>query len=459
METFTCRHLSPRLTTRNDFVLLLMCVAVCGCRRPCRPVQYVDQSRCRQVNISLRRAFSFYLVGIRAALSDKQHKANIARSPISLFVAYSTETHVEIKITMLRMFYDCIDLATPDSDGWQVHEWLKRAYAREKVPISQNSITWLLHLTANERYVECSPRIIWSALQHAVRSVLNHERYSRSLEGLLQLSDKEMNNMNQRHLSAFGSWLALRVSGRALLPMVLYLGSFLQMRGFDWIENSMSHREFLQAQPNLYAAWCNAVLDAVEKIEVYMREELDLSIQQLGWTRDDLIHALSETDDAALSSNADPQTCSQCKDNYGTMVQGLVEPARIAVEECVETGHESDCICQSIFVANDLNAEISDYTGVYFDESEEDDPDTDDEFFDTQPHHFDTRNGSNGSMFSVMATLLYKAQGRIWIGKYAIGERLCATCFLFKEQYIGKDGFAAEFPPMPKSFESFRTKW
>jgi hypothetical protein len=422
-------------------------------------VQHVDQSRCRQVSTGLRRAFSFYLVGIRTALSDKEPKTNIARSPISLFVAYSTETHAETKITMLRMFYDCIDLATSDGDGWQVHDWLKRAYAREKVPISQNSITWLLHLTANERYVECSPRIVWSALQHAVRSVLNHERYSRCLEGLLQLSDEETNNINQRHLSAFGSWIALRVSARALLPMVLYVGSFLQMRGFDWIEDSMSHREFLQAQPNLYAAWCNAVLDAVEKIEVYMREELDLSIQQLGWTRDDLIHRLSETDDVVLSSNVEPQTCSQCKDNYGTMAQGLVEPARIAVEECVETGHEFDCICQSIFVAKDHNAEISDYTGVYFDGYQEDDPDTDDEFFDTQPHPFDARHDSNSNTFPAIATLLYKAQGRIWIGKHAIGERLCATCFLFKEQYIGEDGFAAEFPPMPKSFESFRTKW
>lgn len=370
--------------------------------------------------------------------------------------------HAAAKITMLRMFYDCIDLASPESDGWQVHDWLKRAYAREKVPISQNSITWLLHLTANERYVECSPRIVWSALQHAMRSVLNHERYSRHLERLLQFSEDETRNISQRHLSALGSWIAVRVSGRALLPMLLYVGSFLQMKGFDWIEDSMSHREFLQAQPNLYAAWCHAVLDAVEKIELYMREELDLSMQHLGWTRDDLISALSNTDVVTLSSNThllNPQSCSQCKDNYNMMAHSLVEPARIAIQECVKTGHEPDCICQSIFTENDLGAENSDYSGVCCNEEEGDESDADEEFFDAQPLHFDNQDQSNSKMFSEVATLLYKAQGRIWIGEYAIGERLCATCFLFKEQYIGEDGFAAEFPPMPKSFESFRTKW
>jgi hypothetical protein len=385
------------------------------------------------------------------------------RSPVSLFVAYSTEMHAETKIAMLRIFYDCIDLSSPESDGWLVHEWLKRAYAREKVPISQNSITWLLHLTANERYVECSPRIFWSALQHAMRSVLNHQRYSRHLERLLQLSDDETRIVSQRHLSAFGSWMALRVNGRALLPMALCVGSLLQMKGFDWIEDSMSHREFLQMQPNLYTAWCHAVLDAVEKIEVYMREELDSSMQQLGWTRNDLIGALSDKDVASLSSDdhtTNPKTCSQCEDEYNMLAQSLVEPARIAIDECVKTGHESDCVCQSIsFTSHDLAAELPDYTGICYDEDDGDKSNADAGFFDAQPFHFDDQNHPDGNMFSDIATLLYKAQGRIWIGKYAVGERLCATCFLFKEEYIGEDGFAVEFPPMPKSFESFRTKW
>jgi hypothetical protein len=60
------------------------------------------------------------------------------------------------------------------------------------------------------------------------------------------------------------------------------------------------------------------------------------------------------------------------------------------------------------------------------------------------------------TMFSDIATLLYSAQGRNWMNSYAIGERLCSICFLRKEQYIGADGLAAEFPPMPTSFEGLR---
>lgn len=365
---------------------------------------------------------------------------------------------------MLRMFYDCIDLSSPESDGWQVHDWLKRAYAREKVPISQNSITWLLHLTANERYVECSPRIVWSALQHAVRSVLNHERYSRHLERILQLSENETRSISHRQLDALGFWIALRVNGRTLLPMVLHVGSFLQLKGFDWIEDHMSHRQFLQAQPNLYAAWCHALLDTVEKMEDYMREELDLCMQQLSWARNDLTSALSNTEAGSYitkDQDLDFQICSQCKDNYGVMAHSLVEPARIAIQECVQTGHDSDCICRNICKENELAAKLSDYTGVCRDDYEDDESDMDEDLFEeAQPYlfgHPPSQSQQDCNVFSDVATLLYRAQGRIWIGRYAIGERICATCFLLREQYIGEDGFAAEFPAMPKSFESFRT--
>jgi hypothetical protein len=367
---------------------------------------------------------------------------------------------------MLRMFYDCIDLSSPESDGWQVHEWLKRAYAREKVPISQNSITWLLYLTANEPYVEVNPRIVWSGLQHAVRSVLNHERNGRYVERLLQLSGDESRRISQQHLSAFAYWIALRVSGRALLPMCLQVGSLLQMKGFDWVEDYMSHRQFLQIQPSLYTAWCHTVLDNTKNKEAYMQEEMESSMRQLGWTRDHLLSMLSDTEAAPCDPSDDRssnQVCSQCKDYYGLMPHNLVEPARIAVQECVRTGHDPDCICQSIYIKRDVAAEISYYTGVCSDDSNEDEPDVEDDyFFDAQPHLFESPLAQiqpSCNVFSDVATLLYGAQGRIWIGTYAIGERLCATCFLLKELYIGEDGFVAEFPGMPKSFESFRNKW
>lgn len=361
---------------------------------------------------------------------------------------------------MLRVFYDCIDLSSPESDGRQVHEWFKRAYAREKVPISQNRITWLLHFTANEQYVECNPRILWSALQHAVRSVLNHERYSRHLECILRLSDLETRDINQRHLNALGYCLALRVSGRTLLPMVAYVGSFLQMRGFDWIEDHtcMSQRQFSRTQPNLYAAWCHAVLDAVENIEVYMREELHKCLQILGWTRRDLLRSLNDTDNTPINEDEHNRSflvCSRCKDSYVTGMSNLMQPTRIAIQECVRTGHDYNCTCEGRHQEIQVLRQLPEYTGRCCDGSDENGPSFDeDDVFDAEPYIFES--DCDGS--SEVATLLYRAQGRIWIGEYTMDDRLCATCFLFKEQYIGEDGFATEFPPMPKTFESLRTE-
>lgn len=390
------------------------------------------------------------------------------RSPISLFVACCNEEHADVKIAMLRMFCDCIDIASPESDGWNVHDWLKRAYARERVPISNNSITWLLHLTANEEYVEFSARNIWSALQHAMRLILNHARHSRYLEGLLNLLQAEKDSISQRHLDALNIWLALRVGGRVVLPMVVNAGSFLQMKGFDWMEDNLTHKQFMQALPSIYAAWCHALLDCIEKVKVYMKEELDLCLRQKRWTRDDFVHALSHSSvDSNLRALQSPSltACTRCQEDYGLLPCALVEPARIAVTECVKTAHNSDCVCQSMCKDQALiisPTALPDYTGTCQENEIGDDTDTDDEFFDTQPHLFDELHASNqpsSSLFTDIATLLYSAQGRLWMGQYAIGERLCASCFLLKEKYIGEDGLAIDFPPLPTSFEGLRIKW
>jgi hypothetical protein len=398
-------------------------------------------------------------------MSSYGSDAKKTRSPISLFVASCTDEHVDTKIAMLRLFYDCIDIADADSDGWSVHDWLKRAYARERVPISRNSITWLLHLTVNEEYVEFSARNIWSALQHALRSVLNHARHSNYLEQILCLSDDQRSKVSRRHLDALGSWLALRVSGRVVLPMIVNAGSFLQMRGFDWMEDNLTHRQFVQALPNIYSAWCNALLDCIEQVRAYLREELDGCLCQLGTTRHALIRALTQT--KGISHNASvgnlPSTaCTHCKDDYGPFACLLVEPARIAVTECVKSGHNSDCVCDKIQKDPTTSEQFQEYTGVFQMEDNDDDTYADDEFFDAQPHLFndtDLQTRPMSNIFTDIATLLYSAQGRIWLNEYSVGERLCSTCLLSKEKYIGEDGLSTDFPPMPKSFEGLRVKW
>jgi len=366
---------------------------------------------------------------------------------------------------MLRLFNECIDIADADSDGWTVHDWLKRAYARERVPISRNSITWLLHLTVNEEYVEFSARNIWSALQHAMRSVLNHARHSSYLEQILSLSRDERLKVSKRHLDALGSWLALRVSGRVVLPMVVNAGSFLQMKGFDWMEDNLTHKQFLQALPSIYSAWCTAVLDCIEQVKAHMREELDKYLCQLGMTRDAFVRALTHTSSIPADANPGmtPSTaCSHCGDDYGPLACGLVEPARIAVTECVKTAHSSDCVCDNIHKDFTACEKLPEYTGAYEMGEDNGNTDTDNEFFDAQPHIFndtDLKANPESNMFTDIATLLYSAQGRIWLGEHSVGERLCSTCLLLKEKYIGEDGLSADFPPMPRSFEGLRVKW
>jgi hypothetical protein len=368
-----------------------------------------------------------------------------------------------LKIDMLRLFCDCIDLSDADSDGWVVHEWLKKAYAAERKPISQNSITWLLHLTANEEYVEFGTRNVWSALQHAVRSILNHGRFGKVLERILNLSTEEFGNISQRRVDALGAWLALRVNGLVILPMVVSAGSFLQMRGFDWVDDVMPHDQFVQALPNIYAAWCYAILDAVERLEAYMREELEQCLMQLSLTREAFLDAMSHSVTASSRSkhgHAQRIVCTDCGEDYTALGDGLVEPTRIAITECVLTGHDFTCNCHTMdnFNIHRIQAEPLVYTGAYH-EGEAADIDIDEDFFDAEPYLFDTKSSTNLNVFSNTATLLYRAHGRVWIGNYTLGEQLCADCFLARELYIGEDGLAADFPPMPKNFEGLRVKW
>jgi hypothetical protein len=376
-----------------------------------------------------------------------------------LYVSHSTDRSADEKIEMLRLFCDCIDLSDADSDGWLVHEWLKKAYATERKPISQNSITWLLHLTGNEEYVEFSARQVWSALQHAVRSVLNNGRFGNVLERILNLSPQERLSTSHGHVDALGAWLALRVNGRVLLPMVLNAGSFLQMKGFDWIDDDMPHQQFLQALPTIYAAWCHAVLDAVENVETYMRDEFDQCLGQLNMTQEAFLDTISR--DNTDHKTTGRRRCTDCQADYSALDQGLVQPAQIAVTECVSTGHSFNCNCQSMddFTSIVMQFHLPTYSGAYGKEDVDNEADSDDEFFDAEPHFFDRSACNKPDAFSDIATMLFRAHGRVWIDKYAIGEELCASCFLFREQYIREDGLAADWPPTPRSFEGLRAKW
>ncbi|KAH7401636.1 hypothetical protein BKA66DRAFT_585814 [Pyrenochaeta sp. MPI-SDFR-AT-0127] len=367
----------------------------------------------------------------------------------------------------ILLFSDCIDLAGPSDDGWTVHEWLKRAYAKERVPISRNSITWLLHLTAKEEYVVFGARTIWCGLQHGIRSILGHEQNSRFLYRIMDLSEHDLKAVSRTHINAIGFWLALRICGRELLPMAVKAGSFLQMKGFDWVEDDITQKQFLKALPELYTAWCHTLLDCVGKAEDYMRLELEVCIEKMGWKHDVLLSGVSCKNTFVEDfgrKNLLKRACTRCKDDYSTLGLGLIEPARIAVTECIRSNHKFKCICRK----NDDNGtnSVNVPLPAYSTEHDSENSDTEEEFFDAASHLIVDPSFSNqhsslsdiSDIFNETAILLYQSHGRVWMGNYEIGEHLCATCFLLEEQYISEDGLGTDFPSMPESFEGLRIK-
>ncbi|KAH8722344.1 hypothetical protein GQ44DRAFT_741717 [Phaeosphaeriaceae sp. PMI808] len=375
------------------------------------------------------------------------------------------ESHVDVKIPMLRLFSECIDLADANSDGWTVHEWLKRSYAREKVPISRNSITWLLLMTCNEEYVNFSSRTIWLGLQHAIRTVLCHERHGQFLVRILDLSDSEAEAIGPSHLDSISLLMAFRVTGRVILQMAVTGGSFLHIKGFDWVDDDdVSRSQYLQTLPMIYSAWCHALLDCADNMEDYLREEFEQHLEQLRLTREGFLDTMScrITNSGNGHKNRTENMCTSCANDYNSLPSGLVSPVRISLAECAQTHHRFNCGCDRVyksgFVA--LNIPLSEYS--CFSGNYAEDSDDDEEFYDAEP--YPTADSilpeeDSADAFSKVATPLYRCHGRYWLGEYEADEYLCATCFLVRERYTGEDGLIADFPPMPEHFEGLRFKW
>lgn len=365
---------------------------------------------------------------------------------------------------MLRLFSDCIDLSESDSDGWTVHEWLKKRFAKERVPISNNSITWLLSMTANEEYVTISATRIWSALQHALRTVLCHEYHNSFLEKALHLQKTERASISQSHLDAISRLIALKVSGRVLLPMVVSAGSFLRIKGFDWITDDLTYREYLQALPTLYSAWCQALLDCVERLEHYIQLEFEEYLNQQCWTRNEFVNAISERNVKAQGSYRlrSYRACTRCDNDYSSVPGGLVSPTQIAVSECTQGKYDFDCECQTTCDSTipPEYAELPKYSGICYDGKGEEE--FDDIFFDAESEQLDdiaSLGTDSCSIFCDVATVLYRSQGRVWMGTYTSKDHLCASCLLIEENFTCDDGLIADFSPVPESFVGLRYKW
>ncbi|TVY81433.1 hypothetical protein LSUE1_G001778 [Lachnellula suecica] len=385
-------------------------------------------------------------------------------SPITIFAVTAHEMPAEQKIRMLRLFSDCLELSDPSGDGWTVHAELKKAYNKENVPVSRNSISWLLRTTASERLVAFGPKTVWHALQHAVRSFLVHERDNRFLQRLLDPDQKDVKNTNFSQAAAMGHWLAIRASQRKLLPMVTDAGRFLHLGGFDWVEDDITPSHFVKALPVIYTTWSLALPDNIDKVEAFVSIELEDILVKMNWTESFMLESMRHREEGERKSPENVKCCSSCGDDYSRLGVGLVAPAWIAFVECIKTGHKFHCSCTEFLVKTGATIRP-----VLSDDRSDGESDVDEEFFreteddileSCEEHMRKWAETIGVDPFLDAATLLYRAQGRVWLHCYEPADLVCATCFLFHEEYIGEDGLGTEgdFSPMPESFVMFRSE-
>ncbi|KAF2652831.1 hypothetical protein K491DRAFT_30399 [Lophiostoma macrostomum CBS 122681] len=396
----------------------------------------------------------------KTALAYEGPATNVL-SPIAMFATLARCLSSESKIDMLRLFMDCLDISDPQGDGWIVHYELKTACGKENGPISERSIIWLLRATADERFVAFGPDPIWSALQSAVRFFLVHDWRSGSLQRILSVPQHNTKNIKVSRAMAFGHWLALRGSESRLLPILLEAGRLCQIRGFDWVRDDITPGQFLKSLPVIYATWSIAFPDSINKVEETMHSERELCLTRIGWTLDDFHERLSGVFDSNrghLTTDSDAsRICTGCQDHYGYDGYGLVRPARIKFTECCNRDHRMDCTCtsflQDLGVAQSFRSE---------NDTEQDDCSVDEEFYDAEAdlntHSVYFSAETRPDPFLDAATMLYRAQGRNWLGDYRANEDLCGTCFLLREDYIDGTGLGTEkaFSPMPDFFRTFR---
>ncbi|GAB1317073.1 hypothetical protein MFIFM68171_07283 [Madurella fahalii] len=392
-----------------------------------------------------------------------------ALSPVTIFVATNHDLPAEHKIRMLRLFSDCLELTDPSGDGWTVHAELKRAYNREKVPIPENSTSWLLRATAAEEFIAFGPKTIWSALQSSVRSFLVHERNEQMLQRLLGLSQEEKEKVSGSHATSIAHWLALRASERELLPMVIDAGRLCNIAGFDWVEDELTPSQFVRTLPVIYHSWALAFPSNIDKVEKSISVELEAILERGKWGMEVFLASMS-LEELQLNDNESTKVesrCSVCHDDYSSIGIGVVSPAWIAFLECTKTNHRHRCHC-SLYLENSgvissppQYTHPSEYISPFPEDEESIDEDPASLDISKLCHDFiDSRSVLTKSYdpFTEAATILYRAQGRTWLNDYVAGEVYCATCFLLREGYIGESGLGTEgeFSEMPESFSMCR---
>jgi hypothetical protein len=364
---------------------------------------------------------------------------------------------------MLRLFADCLELSDPTGDGWTVIGSLVKAYNKENVPVSSISVNWVLRLTKTEKIIAFGAKSIWDGIQHAVRSFLILEQDNQVLQQLLNLDNDTEKKISKSHATSIAHWLALRASQRELLPMVIEAGRFLHIDGFDWVDDQITPVQFSRALPVIYAAWADALPNGVDRVQELVATEMVDLLERTSWTQQHLLQSISRQSTAKEINAEDSLYCTVCNDDYTVLGAGLVDPRLIAFTECTKTMHRFSCKCSEFLTSAGVLETVLEQSDLV----DEKDSDVDEEFFKEMDKDISKLCDEYSKMhigevkpdpFRDAAIMLYRAQGRRWVGCYERSEMLCGTCFLQREDYLVENGIGTEtkFTEMPESFGIFR---
>ena len=374
---------------------------------------------------------------------------------MTVFSATNKKKPADLKIGMLRLFEDCVDLSEPNSEGWTIVGDLVSSFNQESSAVHSNSIIWFLTSLKTDSMVGWGPKTLWHGLQHAVRSFVDMAQKNKVVQSQLNLMvDRKF---PESYAMAISYWIALLATGKELLPMIVAGGSIWHMEGFDYDQDAEVDPVVLaKMRPHIYTEWSKTLRASLERADEVFSSELAATLEELDWSQD-VLKILKSSKLKEREQEDDQIRCSRCDDDYSLLRLGLVEPRRIAFVECVESQHRYNCTCKG-FLQSQGRLPPSSYVekGTLQDEY-----DSENEFFyDAESQSENTEEGNSEDQtwvleceryiqetnsnntkdpFRGIAALLYRSQARLWLGSYEPGQRLCGTCFLTSEGYMDDD--------------------
>jgi len=212
----------------------------------------------------------------------------------------------------------------------------------------------------------------------------------------------------------------------------------------------------------LYSSWAKISSNTLRSAKGLIKAELDIILSELSLDPDELARCIQVAQEEPVARAKDMlNRCVACNDDYTTLSKSLVQPCRVAFDECRATQHKYNCNCSSYLYACGVTEARPLATSGDTDEAAVDKefykkPEVDMEQLCADYDKLGLDGIPQGDPFYDAAAMLYLSQGRRWIGEYDEDEILCATCFLKREKYI-REGELSEcvpFVPTPKTYVS-----